>query len=67
MLSRLARLPLRRCVHTASTASRQWSRTTRVVFGASAATAAYLTWQLMNERNHLALDSTNPTSEQRNS
>ena len=63
MFSRFTRLSVRRCVHTASTTSRPWSKTVKLVFGASAATATYMTWQLTNERNYLALDSINSTSE----
>lgn len=59
MFARLARLPLRRCIHTASTTSRPWRTTAKAVFGASAATITYMAWRMTNERNHLALDTTN--------
>ncbi|CAA7259125.1 unnamed protein product [Cyclocybe aegerita] len=36
------------------------ARTAKVAIGASAVTAAYLTWQLANESNHIALDSNSP-------
>ncbi|KDR75811.1 hypothetical protein GALMADRAFT_248524 [Galerina marginata CBS 339.88] len=60
MFSRLSRLPLRRCLHTRATAgasaSNAW-RATQVTLGASAVTAAYMTWRLTREGNQIALDS----------
>ncbi|KAJ3516418.1 hypothetical protein NLJ89_g1129 [Agrocybe chaxingu] len=63
MFSRLTRLPLRRCLNTSSavrTAANPFSRTAKVAIGASAVTAAYLSWRLANESNHIALDSDSP-------
>lgn len=44
-----------------SATSRPRGRTAKLVLGASAATATYMTWRLTNERNHLALDSSEMT------
>ncbi|KAF8967837.1 hypothetical protein BDZ97DRAFT_1916423 [Flammula alnicola] len=60
MFSRLSRLPLRRSLHTGPGAARSagaFGRPARVALGVSAATAAYLTWQLTRERNQISLDS----------
>lgn len=60
MFSRFARLPLRRCLHTASTASKsapRFSRNAKVVLGTSAAAAAYLSWNLASQRNTVYMDS----------
>ncbi|KAJ2913141.1 hypothetical protein MD484_g7276, partial [Candolleomyces efflorescens] len=60
MFSRFARLPLRRCLHTASTASKpapRFSRGAKVVLGTSAAAAAYLSWNLASQRNTVYMDS----------
>ncbi|KAF8897033.1 hypothetical protein CPB84DRAFT_1825573 [Gymnopilus junonius] len=68
MFSRLSRLPIRRCLHTSSApkASGSLHRGARAAFGASAVTAAYMTWRLMDESNQIALDSpTTNTSTQK--
>ncbi|KAJ2928302.1 hypothetical protein H1R20_g8775, partial [Candolleomyces eurysporus] len=60
MFSRFARLPLRRCLHTASTASKsapRFTRTAKVVLGTSAAAATYLSWNLAAQRNTVYMDS----------
>ncbi|KAF8161169.1 hypothetical protein B0H34DRAFT_636367, partial [Crassisporium funariophilum] len=60
MFSRLTRLPLQRCLHTRAGASRSanvFSRSAKVVFGASAVTATYLTWRLAQDSHQIALDS----------
>jgi len=69
MFARFTRLPLRRCLHTASTAGRSanpFGRVAKVAIGASAVTATYMTWRLTQEGNSIALDSAQSTnSEQR--
>ncbi|KAF9529398.1 hypothetical protein CPB83DRAFT_893497 [Crepidotus variabilis] len=65
MFAGFTRLPLRRCIHTASStgkASSSFGRTAKVVLGASAVTATYMTWRLTQEGNRLALDSPAPST-----
>jgi len=64
MFSRFSRIPLRRCLHTgpARTASSSlFSRRAGAAVGASAVMAAYMTWQLTNESNRIALDAPQPS------
>jgi len=60
MFSRIARLPLRRCLHTGVSASnnsaKYFGRTAKIIVGVSVFSTAYLTWRL-RERHHIALDS----------
>ena len=56
-ISRISRLPLRRCLHTGAAAnSSSFDRTTRIIVGVSSFSAAYLAWRLRESR-HIALDS----------
>ena len=58
-ISRLSRLPLRRCLHTGAPAanSSSFGRTAKIIVGVSSfSAAAYLAWRLRESR-HIALDS----------
>ncbi|TFK20764.1 hypothetical protein FA15DRAFT_624891 [Coprinopsis marcescibilis] len=65
MFARLTRLPLRRSLHTSANAAQNSFRlghVSRVALGASAAAAAYMTWNLTSEGNRIHLDNvTSPT------
>ena len=60
MLSRISRLPLRRCLHTGAPVANSGSsfgKTARIIVGVSTFSAtAYLTWRLRESR-HIASDS----------
>lgn len=59
MLSRITRLPLRRCLHTgapAANSASSFGRTAKIIAGISVLSTAYLTWRL-RESHHIALDS----------
>ena len=60
MLSRISRLPLRRCLHTGAPAANcasSFGRTAKFIVGVSTFSAtAYFTWRLRESR-HIALDS----------
>ena len=60
MLSRISRLPLRRCLHTgapAANSASSFGRTAKIIVGVSTFSAtAYFTWRLRESR-HIALDS----------
>ena len=65
MLSRISRLPLRRCLHTGAQAAKgasSFGRTAKFIVGVSTFSAtAYLTWRLRDSR-HIALDSPSSNS-----
>lgn len=59
MFSRFARLPLRRCIHTApqsKTAPFRLGNTTRTVLAGSALATAFVGYQLSRQANQVSLD-----------
>ncbi|CCM05015.1 uncharacterized protein FIBRA_07214 [Fibroporia radiculosa] len=56
MFRTLAKVPLRRCLHTSSPRSTAVARPSRVIIAGSAAVATYLTWRTLYGEN-VALDS----------
>ncbi|EAU91393.2 intermembrane space import and assembly protein 40 [Coprinopsis cinerea okayama7 len=65
MFARFTRLPLRRCIHTASGSAKtspSLGRTSKVMLGVSAAATAYVSWNLASDRNRIHLDSPSKSS-----